>query len=137
MEFGIYATKGAFMWFALFGLIIGIALGVWLPYEIPIEFTRYTAIGILGILDSIFGAMRADLQHKYNHSIFVSGLIFNMILAVAITYLGDKLSLDLYLAVIIVFTLRIFANIGTIRYWLLSNILGKKRIEEEIREKQL
>lgn len=123
------------MWFALVGLLIGIGAGVWMPYEIPVEFTRYTAIGILGILDSIFGAMRADLQHKYNHTIFLSGLLTNMILAVAITYLGDKLSLDLYLAVIIVFTLRIFSNIGTMRYWVLARTLGRKRAQEEINEK--
>jgi small basic protein len=125
------------MWFVLIGLAIGIAIGVWVPYEIPTEFARYTAIGILGVLDSVFGAARADLQHKYNHTIFISGLIFNMTLAVAITYLGDKLSLNLYLAVIIVFTLRIFANIGTMRYWLLTKTLSKKRIKEEIQEKQL
>jgi len=43
--------------------------------------------------------------------------------------------LDLYLAVIIVFTLRIFSNIGTMRYWVLAKTLGKKRAEQEISEK--
>lgn len=122
------------MWFGIIGLIIGIIIGVITPLTIPVEFARYTAVGILGIFDSILGAARSDLQGKYNVTIFISGLIFNMTLAGVITYLGDRLGLDLYLAVLVVFTLRIFANIGTIRYSFLSRFIGKKRVEEEIKK---
>lgn len=122
------------MWYGIIGLAFGIALGIIAPLSIPVEFARYTAVGILGILDSILGAIRADLQAKYNLTIFTSGLLFNMVLAGGITYLGDRLGLDLYLAVLVVFTLRIFANIGTIRYSFLTRYLGKKRVQEEIEE---
>lgn len=122
------------MWFIFIGLIIGIIIGLYTPVEIPLEFARYSAVGILGILDSLMGAIRADLQKKYNTTIFLSGLFFNMILAILITYLGDKLSLDLYLAVLIVFTFRIFANIATIRYAFLEKFIGKKRVQEEIKK---
>jgi len=122
------------MWYGFLGLIIGIVVGIIAPLSIPIQFARYTAVGILGILDSILGATRADLQGKYNSIIFISGLIFNMLLAIGITYLGDRLSLDLYLAVLIVFTFRMFSNIATIRYSFLTKFIGKKRVEEEIKE---
>ena len=122
------------MWYGVIGLALGIVLGILAPLSIPIQFARYTAVGILGIFDSILGAIRADLQGKYDSTIFISGLLFNMILAIAITYLGDRLSLDLYLAVLIVFTLRMFSNIATIRYFFLTKKLGKKRVEEEIKE---
>lgn len=122
------------MWYIFIGLTIGIIIGLYTPVEIPMEFARYTAVGILGILDSLLGAVRADLQKKYDTTIFLSGLIFNMILAMLITYLGDKLSLDLYLAVLIVFTFRIFANIATIRYAFLEKSIGKKRVQEEIKK---
>jgi len=92
------------MWFVIIGLLIGIVIGIYTPVEIPMDFARYTAVGILGISDSILGAIRADLQKKYSTTIFLSGLFFNMGLAILITYLGDKLSLDLYLAVLVVFT---------------------------------
>lgn len=124
------------MLYVILGLLIGIATGVGAPLQIPIEFVRYTAVGILGILDSILGAIRADLQGRYNITIFTSGLVFNMILAMLITYFGDRLGLDLYLAVLVVFTLRIFANIGTIRYSFLTRFLGKKRVEEEIKDEK-
>lgn len=123
------------MWFGFIGFIIGIIIGVYAPVSIPIEFARYTAVGILGILDSVLGAFKADLQTKYNVTVFISGLLFNMVLAMLITYLGDRLGLDLYLAVLVVFTIRIFQNIGTIRYAFLTKFIGKKRVQEEIKEK--
>lgn len=125
------------MYIVIVGLIAGVAIGTFTPLSIPIEFARYTAIGILGILDSLLGALRADLQAKYNQYIFVTGLIFNMILAIGITYLGDQLSLDLYLAAIVVFTIRIFGNLGTIRYLLIEQKIGKKRVQEELQQKVL
>ncbi len=124
------------MWFVIVGLIIGLVVGHYTPIDIPIELARYTAVGILGIFDSILGAIRADLQKKYSTGIFLSGLVFNMVVAMLITYLGDKLSLDLYMAVLVVFTLRIFGNIATIRYAFLSRFIGKKRAQEEIKKEQ-
>lgn len=124
------------MFYVLLGLAAGIAVGILAPLTIPIEFVRYTAVGILGILDSILGAVRADLQKKYDITIFISGILFNMILAMLITYIGDRLGLDLYLAVLVVFTLRIFSNIGTIRYSFLTKFLGHKRVEEEIKDEK-
>lgn len=124
------------MLYVLVGLLIGVVIGIGVPLQIPVEFVRYTAVGILGILDSILGAVRADLQGRYNITIFTSGLIFNMVLAMLITYFGDRLGLDLYLAVLVVFTLRIFVNIGTIRYSFLTRFLGKKRVEEEIKDEK-
>jgi len=120
------------MWISLLGLVVGIALGVFFPVTIPLAYTRYTAVGIIGLLDSIGGALRANIQGKYNASIFVSGLIFNMILAMSVTYLGDKLSLDLYLAVLVVFMMRIMKNVGRLRYGLLTRFLGKRRVRQEI-----
>lgn len=123
------------MIYALLGLVIGIILGIFAPLQIPVEFARYTAVGIMGILDTIFGGMAANLKGEYNPTIFISGLLFNMFLAIIITYLGDRLSIDLYLAVIVVFTLRIFNNIATIRYSFLTRFLGKKQVEQKIAEK--
>jgi small basic protein len=125
------------MYIAIIGLLIGIGIGTISPLHIPVQLANYTAIGILGILDSMLGALRSDLQGKYDANIFLSGLIFNMALAVGITYLGDKLNLDLYLAAIIVFTIRIFGNLGTIRYSFIERRIGRKRAKEEIEGKSL
>lgn len=123
------------MWYGLLGLAAGIILGVFVPLSIPVEFARYTAVGILGILDSILGAIRADLQKKYNPMVFVSGLITNMLLAALITFLGDRLGLDLYLAVLVAFTIRMLNNMGIIRYSFLTSFLGRREVEAKIQEK--
>lgn len=122
------------MIWGLIGLLIGLVVGYFFPLTIPVEFARYTAVGIMGILDALFGAWKAGLQKEYRLTIFLSGLFFNMSLAILITWLGDRLSLDLYLAVLIFFTFRIFNNIAIIRYSFLTRFLGKKEVKEKITE---
>ena len=122
------------MIFGLIGIIIGLTVGYFFPLNIPVEYARYTAVGIMGLLDTLFGAWKAGLQNEYNITVFISGLFFNMIMAILITWLGDKLSLDLYLAVLVFFTFRIFNNIATIRYSFLTKFLGRKKVAEKIQE---
>lgn len=115
------------MAFALIGILFGIVVGWFLPFTIPIEYTRYTAVIILGIVDSLIGAMRAQLMHdNYDPGLFASGLFFNIILALGITLFGDMLGLDLYLAATVVFTFRIFRNVGISRRALFDIYLKKR-----------
>ncbi len=120
------------MWYIILGLILGVAVGSVTQLSIPLDWARYTAVGIVAILDSVFGAIRSDLQNKYNVTIFISGLITNIIVAAGITILGDKLGIDLYLAVIVAFTIRILSNLGTIRYGFLTRFIGHKEVKKQI-----
>lgn len=114
------------MAFALIGILAGILIGWFLPFTIPIEYTRYTAVVILGIADSLIGAIRAQLaKNHYDPWIFTTGLLFNILLALGITLLGDLLGLDLYLAATVVFTFRIFRNVGISRRALFDLYLQK------------
>lgn len=114
------------MIFALLGILLGIVVGWFLPFTIPIEYTRYTAVVILGIIDSLLGAIRAQLTHNhYDPWIFATGLFFNILLALGITLFGDMLGLDLYLAATVVFTFRIFRNVGISRRALFDLYLKK------------
>ncbi len=118
------------MIWALLGILIGILIGFTVNLSIPIELTKYTAVVIMGTLDALFGAIRAEATNdKFDGSIFISGLLFNILLSILITVLGDKLGLDLYLAAAFVFTFRIFTNVGTTRRYLLEKYLAKKRKE--------
>jgi len=103
------------MYLIIVALALGLIIGTFLQFNIPPEYTRYTAVAIIGVMDSIFGAVRASVEGKYNTTTFLTGLFFNMIFAVIITFFGDKLNLDLYLAVSIAFMIRILANIGSIK----------------------
>ena len=115
------------MLWAIVGIIIGIILGLGLNFPIPLELTKYSAVIIMGILDALFGAIRAEITNdRIDANIFITGLAFNIILSSAITLLGDKLGLDLYLAATFVFTFRIFSNIGTTRRAVLQSLLESK-----------
>ena len=58
--------------------------------------------------------------------IFLSGFFVNAILAMALTYLGQKLNVDIYLAAVIVFVGRMFNNLGTIRRYYVEKITTRK-----------
>lgn len=109
------------------GLIFGLLIGTFLQINIPPEYARYTAVAIVGIMDSIFGAFRAQNEEKYDTTIFLTGLGFNMMLAMLITYFGDKLNLDLYIAVLVAFTIRMFLNIGIIRTKTIEHIRERRK----------
>jgi small basic protein len=97
------------------GLLIGVLLGLALQVNVGLEFARYSAVAILAALDSVLGAIRAELDGVYDEKIFISGFIVNALVAVFLTFVGDRLGLDLYLVALLAFGLRIFQNVALIR----------------------
>lgn len=103
------------MWLPLVGLLAGVILGLLLQVDVSFELARYSAVAILAALDSILGAVRAELDGNYDNRIFISGFVVNTLVAVLLTFVGDRLGLDLYLVALIAFGLRIFQNVAIIR----------------------
>src|SRR3954468_5036686 len=99
----------------LAGLLVGVLLGLVLNVNVGFELQRYSAVAILAALDSVLGAIRAELDGVYDNRIFISGFIVNALVAVLLTFMGDRLSLDLYLVALISFGFRIFNNVALIR----------------------
>jgi small basic protein len=99
----------------LVGLLVGVLLGWVSSVNIGFEFSRYSAVAILAALDSVLGAVRAELDGVYDNRIFISGFVTNAVVAVLLTFIGDRLSLDLYLVALINFGFRIFNNVALIR----------------------
>ena len=102
----------------IFG-IVGVLLGLNSPIQIPPGYSRYTAVAILAALDSVLGAVKAWLNGNFENKVFISGLLVNSIVAGGLTYLGDKLGVELYFAAIVAFGVRIFDNLAVIRRHLL------------------
>ena len=111
--------------FPLIGLIIGLIIGLLWNIEIPPEFSSYVAVGILAAIDSVVGALTANLKNQYNTRHFVSGFIVNSAIAVLLAALGDQLDLQLSLAAVFAFGNRIFINFSTIRRILLARMSKK------------
>ncbi|HUX87561.1 MAG TPA: small basic family protein [Chloroflexota bacterium] len=107
------------MWLPALGLFAGVLIGLIFSVSIPPEYARYTAIAILAGLDSILGAARAELEGDYDTSLFLSGLLSNMLLAGLLTYVGDRLGVQLNLAAVVGFGVRVFGNLAQIRRLLL------------------
>ena len=100
---------------ALVGILLGIAIGYLLPYRVPPEYARYVAVAFLAGLDSVIGAVRADIEDKYDVLVFVSGFVSNAFLAAVLVLMGTRLGVDLYLAALVTFGVRIFENLAWIR----------------------
>lgn len=115
------------MWLPIVGLIAGIILGQLFPFTIPTTYVKYMGIGILASLDSVFGGIRSMLEDRYNSTILASGFIFNTIFAMVLTYLGDRIGVELYLAAIFAFGPRLFQNLAIIRRYILEKTLAKRQ----------
>ena len=99
-------------------IIIACVLGAIVGLNAPIisyTYSSYLAIAIIAALDSVFGGIASVINKKFDMKIFISGFFGNAILAIALTVLGEKLNVDIYLAAIVVFVWRMFMNLGIIR----------------------
>ena len=108
------------MWLPLLGLILGIALGILTDIRIPAVYENYLSIAVLAALDTMFGGIRAQLQQVYDDKVFISGFFFNIALAAGLAFLGVHIGVDLYLAAIFAFGVRLFQNIAVIRRILIA-----------------
>jgi small basic protein len=102
-------------WVRRRAVLAGVLLGLALKLSLPIELARYTAVGILAALDSLLGALRAELEGHFDTRIFLSGFYTNALLAAGLAFLGDRLGIDLYLVALFAFGWRIFQNVAVIR----------------------
>lgn len=117
-----HRPAAAAVWWPVAGLVVGLAIGAGLPVSIPQGLAKYTAVGILAALDTGFGGIRAGLEGRFDLAAFISGFTFNTLLAALLTYLGDMLGIDLYVAAVVVFGVRLFDNLAVIRRILLAQL---------------
>jgi small basic protein len=102
---------------AALGLIIGAALGLFLQPDIPLWLQPYLPIAIVAGLDALFGALRALLDGIFSDRVFVISFVSNVLIAALIVFVGDQLGVGAQLStgVVVVLTIRIFANVAAIR----------------------
>lgn len=105
----------------LFGLVVGLVLGLLFPWAIPAKWTLYVATGLLAALDSALGGVRSRLKGEFKLDVFLSGTVGNAVIAVFLAWVGQKLGIPLYLAAVVVFGTRMFQNFAEIRRELLTS----------------
>ena len=99
----------------ILGCLIGAILGLNSPV-ISYTYSSYLSIAIIAALDTVFGGISSVIKGSFE-------------LSIALTYLGNKLNVDIYLAAIVVFVGRMFTNLAIIRRYYIdkwSDIMSKK-----------
>jgi len=117
------------MWLPLLGLLIGIVIGSALYIPIPGAFAKYLSVAVLAALDSVFGGLKSILEDNFDGTILLTGFFTNALLAALLAYLGDRLGVDLYLAAVFAFGVRLFQNLAIIRREVLASWLRKRHLE--------
>ena len=118
----------------ILGCIFSVVVGIDLPV-ISYSYSGYLAIAIIAALDSVFGGITSVLNKNFDIKIFVSGFFGNAILAMLLTYLGEKLNVDIYLAAVIVFVGRMFVNLSIIRRYYIDKWDKKIKSKRQITNK--
>ena len=117
----------------IIGCVLGALVGVNLP-TISYTYSSYLAIAIIAALDSVFGGISGTLKGEFNFAVFISGFFCNSILSILLTYLGNRLNVDIYLAAIVVFVGRMFINLTIIRKYYIDK--WAKSIKERKTKRQ-
>lgn len=104
------------------GLLVGVLLGLFLHPTVPVWLQPYLPIAVVAALDAVFGAFRSVLDGIFNDRIFVISFVSNVTVAAVIVFLGDQLGVGSQMStgVVVVLTMRIFANVAAIRRHLLK-----------------
>jgi small basic protein len=111
------------MWvgvWALLGLLLGVILGLYVPLFFPVAYAKYLSVAVLAALDSVFGGIRAAMEDTFDLAVFISGFFSNALLAAGLAFVGERLGIDLYLAAVVAFGVRLFQNLAIIRRRLLK-----------------
>ena len=116
----------------IIGCILGVIIGLLSPV-ISYTYSSYLSIAIIAALDTVFGGLASLAKKNFDLKIFLSRFFGNSILSIALTYLGNKLNVDIYLAAIVVFVGRMFINLTIIRKYYIDK-WSKKIMEYKTRK---
>ena len=109
-------------------IIIGCILGAIIGMNTPVisyTYSSYLAIALIAALDTVFGGITSVIKKNFDLKIFLSGFFGNAILSIALTYLGERLNVDIYLAAVVVFVGRMFTNLAIIRRYYVDKWTNK------------
>jgi small basic protein len=107
------------MWIPIIGLLIGLLIGGLLPGELsfanfPVIPPQINVIIVLSSTDALFNGFLAKLEGRFSPLFFSIEFLINSLIAVGMVYFGIIMSIDLFVAVTVIFGVRIFHNLSQI-----------------------
>jgi small basic protein len=122
----------------LLALVLGAAIAIGTKLgPLPGNGGQFFALACLAGLDSVFGGIRGALEGKFRSDVLLTGFVSNIFVALLLAWIGDRLYLDLYIAVALVLGARIFTNLSLIRRFLLTKISDtreRKRLQAMVQQ---
>jgi small basic protein len=115
----------------IIALLVGVLVGQLIQEPVESAASVYVAIAALAGLDSVFGGTRSALEQRFQTDLFLTGFIFNILVAFSLVWLGETIGLNLVLAAVVFFGFRLFGNVSLLRRLVLS------RLEEMRRKRRL
>ena len=110
------ATKATI---AVLAGLAGFAIGYFSKVSLTPDYGAYLSIAALAGLDAVIGGIRAAQEGKFKSKVFISGFLVTVVLAVLLTWFGERIGVEIGLAAVFVFVYRIMQNLGIIRtLWL-------------------
>ena len=117
----------------ILALIAGILIGWLMNAPVNGPLASYLALCSLAAMDTIFGGTRSCLENKFYSDVFVTGFVSNVLIAFSLAWIGDRIGLDLFLAIAVILGGRIFTNLSVIRRHLLARLQEsreRRRVQE-------
>ena len=117
-------------------MIVGAIIALFVVHPIhDAVVALYLAVGCLAGLDTVLGGVRSGLEGKFHTDVFLTGFVSNIVIAFFLAWLGDKIGVNLSLAVALVLGAMIFTNLSLIRRFLLTkwqDARERKRLQQEL-----
>lgn len=111
-------------------MVVGIVLGLLMPFNIPAAYTSFIAMGLMAACNTLFGGLAAQVKGRFDARTFIIGFFSNAIFATLLTIAGSRLGVDFSLAAIVYFGTRIFNNLAKIQHSLLQKDPDRVKIKE-------
>jgi small basic protein len=93
---------------SLFGLAFGVFLGLVIPWQIPLAYGKYSVVLILAVADAVLSGIQAYKREDFSLSRFGGGFFALAGLGLFLVLFGERLGVDFFPGVVVVFCLRLF-----------------------------
>ena len=117
----------------IFAFVIGLILGMLALHPVTGNYGLYLGIACLAGFDTVCGGIKSGMEGKFRADIFLTGFVSNVVIAFFLAWLGDRIYLNLFLAVALVLGGRIFLNLSLIRRFALTQWQDSKERKRQQR----
>lgn len=104
----------ALIFLPLIGLICGILLANTVHFSITEDISVFLAVGLMVTVDLLFDGTARFLNEKFQLKASIFSYLLNLIFAYFLLTLGYLMHVDLYIALFIVFGIKLFSNLSYI-----------------------